>query len=67
MNLKNRKAKSAQNERGAALVSVLFISMLLVVTGGALVLATGLSTRTAVDATAEMQAYYAANLAFRTR
>jgi Tfp pilus assembly protein PilX len=60
MNLKNRKAKSAQNERGAALVSVLFISMLLVVTGGALVLATGLSTRTAVDATAEMQAYYAA-------
>lgn len=51
--------KSSQ-ERGAALITVLLISTLMLATGGALVLVTGLSTRTAIDETAEMQAYYSA-------
>src|SRR5215470_10986718 len=55
----DRIHKSRQ-ERGAALITVLLISTLLVATGGALVLVTGLSTRTAIDETAEMQAYYSA-------
>jgi len=36
------------------------ISTLLIATGGALVMSTALSARTAIDATAEMQAYYSA-------
>jgi len=52
-------ARSTQ-ERGAALITVLMISTLLLVTGGALVLVTSLSTRTVIDQTAEMQAYYSA-------
>jgi hypothetical protein len=55
----DRIHKSKQ-ERGAALITVLLISTLLLATGGALVLVTGLSTRTAIDETAEMQAYYSA-------
>jgi hypothetical protein len=49
-----------KRQRGAALITVLMISTLLLATGGALVLVTGMSSRTAIDATAEMQAYYAA-------
>lgn len=49
-----------KQERGAALIMVLLISSLLLVTGGALIMVTGLSTRTAIDQTAEMQAYYSA-------
>lgn len=49
-----------QHQRGAALVTVLMISALLLATGGSLILVTGLSARNAVDATAEMQAYYSA-------
>ena len=56
----NRKMKADRLQRGAALVTVLMMSTLLLATGGALVLVTSLSTRTAIDATAEMQAYYAA-------
>ena len=58
--MKSIKESPLKQERGAALITVLLISTLLVITGGALVLVTGLSTRTAIDATAEMQAYYAA-------
>ena len=60
MNRKHVKHEAKKSERGAALITVLLISTLLVMTGGVLVLVTGLSTRTAIDATAEMQAYYAA-------
>ena len=60
MNRQNTKSEANKKQRGAALITVLLISTLLLVTGGALVLVTGLSTRTAIDATAEMQAYYAA-------
>jgi hypothetical protein len=47
-------------QRGAALIMTLMISTLLLAAGGALVLVTSLSSRTAMDATAEMQAYYSA-------
>jgi hypothetical protein len=53
-------AKQKKQQRGAALITVLMISTLLAATGGALVLVTNLAARTTYDATAEMQAYYAA-------
>ena len=49
-----------RNERGAALISTLLISMLLMIVGGALILATSMSAVLAVDSTAELQAYYSA-------
>ena len=52
--------RERQNERGAALVSVLLLSMLLLIAGGALVLTTTMSATNAIDSTAEMQAYYGA-------
>ena len=52
--------KQSRSERGAALVTVLMISTLLMATGGALILLTSSSSRNAIDSTAEMQAYYAA-------
>jgi hypothetical protein len=52
--------KKAVGQRGAALVTVLLISTLLLAAGGALVLATTTARTTAIDSTAEMQAYYAA-------
>jgi hypothetical protein len=48
-------------ERGAALITALLVSMLLLAAGGALVVTTGMSASNAVDATAEAQAYYAAD------
>ncbi|HEX8721192.1 MAG TPA: hypothetical protein VF736_11210 [Pyrinomonadaceae bacterium] len=48
-------------ERGAALITALLVSMLLLAAGGALVITTGMSATNAVDATAEAQAYYAAD------
>ena len=56
---KHRLPQSRATERGAALVSVLLVSALLLAAGGALILATSLSANNAVDATAETQAYYA--------
>jgi hypothetical protein len=53
-------SRNRHGERGAALVTVLMISTLLLATGGALILVTSMATRTAVDSTAEMQAFYAA-------
>ena len=60
MKIQNVRKTDPKSERGAALLSVLMISALLLVTGGALLLITGMSARTAVDSTAEMQAYYGA-------
>lgn len=48
------------DERGAALISTLLISMLLMVVAGALILTTSMSAVLAVDSTAELQAYYSA-------
>src|SRR5262245_57176372 len=56
----NRQMRTDKHQRGAALITVLMLSTLLLATGGALVLVTSLSTRTTIDATAEMQAYYSA-------
>lgn len=49
-----------QGERGAALLTSLLVSTLLLIAGGALILTTSLSATNAVDSTAESQAYYAA-------
>lgn len=49
-----------KSERGAALISVLLVSMLLLSAGGVLLLTTSMSATAPVDATAEMHAYYAA-------
>lgn len=51
---------SRKNERGAALLTMLMISMLLLAAGGALALTTGMSNTTAIDSTSEVQAYYGA-------
>src|SRR5436305_15223487 len=48
-------------ERGAALVTAMLVAMLLLAAGGALVVTTGMTATNAVDATAEAQAYYAAD------
>jgi hypothetical protein len=66
MKIHNDQVKNPNRERGAALLSVLMISTLLLATGGALLLVTGMSARTAVDSTAEMQAYYAAEAGLQT-
>jgi Tfp pilus assembly protein PilX len=47
-------------ERGAALITVMLISILLLLAGGALIMVTSISASNAADATAESQAYYAA-------
>ena len=49
-----------RGERGAALVTALLISLLMLAAGGALIYTTGMSATNAIDATAEAQAYYAA-------
>lgn len=48
------------NEKGAALVTMLLVSILLLSAGLALVTATSISTTSTIDTTAEMQAYAAA-------
>jgi hypothetical protein len=48
------------NERGAALVTMLMISLLLLTAGGILIATTTMSAGNAIDSTAEMQAYYVA-------
>src|SRR6185295_17680864 len=54
------RPRNRENERGAALITVLMISVLLLTAGGALILSTSLSGTSTVDAAAEMQAYYGA-------
>ena len=57
----NEKCKGGRaKERGAALLMTLMISMLLLVAGGALIMTTSMSSTTAIESTAEMQAYYVA-------
>ncbi|HKP35578.1 MAG TPA: pilus assembly PilX N-terminal domain-containing protein [Pyrinomonadaceae bacterium] len=59
-NLEAKPDQDNKRQRGAALITVLMISTLLLATGGTLVLVTSLSARSTIDATAEMQAYYSA-------
>src|SRR5437764_6917280 len=54
------RAQDRPNERGAALVSTLLISLLLLSAGGALILTTAMTATNAMDSTAETKAYYAA-------
>ena len=49
-------------ERGAALITMLMLATLLLSAGGALVMTTMLSATTSMDSTAEMQAYYGAEI-----
>jgi hypothetical protein len=51
-----------KGERGAALITMLMLATLLLSAGGALVMTTMMSATTAMDSTAEMQAYYGAEV-----
>jgi hypothetical protein len=53
-------ASQRSGERGAALLTTLLVSTLLLAAGSALIVSTSISTTTEIDATAEMQAYAAA-------
>lgn len=53
-------ANNRAGERGAALVTMLLVSVLLLGAGGALIMTTMMSANNAVGSTAEMQAYYIA-------
>src|ERR1044072_4638690 len=55
MNTNNRAG-----ERGAALVTMLLVSVLILGAGGALIMTTMMSANNSVGSTAEMQAYYVA-------
>jgi len=52
--------KDRAGEKGAALITAVLLSMLLLAAGGTLVLTSTMTGITARDSTAEMQAYYAA-------
>jgi hypothetical protein len=52
--------RSRSGERGAALVTMLLVSILLLGAGGALIMSTMMSANNSVGSTAEMQAYYVA-------
>jgi hypothetical protein len=56
----DKRTCNRKGERGAALLTVLFMSTLLLAVGGALIMVTTTANRTAVDSTAEMQAFYSA-------
>ena len=53
-------AAGGRGERGAALITALLMTTLLLAAGGALIMTSTMAATTAADATAEMQAYYAA-------
>jgi hypothetical protein len=57
--MKSQK-QSRAGERGAALITAVLLSMLLLAAGGVLILTSTMTGITARDSTAEMQAYYAA-------
>lgn len=52
--------ENRKREKGAALITAVLLSLLLLAAGGTLILTTTMTGITARDATAEMQAYYAA-------
>jgi len=64
-NLSHKKAQNARNsrragERGAALITTLLVSVLLLGAGGALIMTTMMSATNSLNSTPEMQAYYIA-------
>jgi hypothetical protein len=56
----SESSRNRRGERGAALITAVLLSLLLLAAGGALILTTSMAGVTAIDSTAEMQAYYAA-------
>ncbi len=54
------KKRCRKSERGAALITVLMISFLLLVAAAGLLIEASMNTANVTDATAEDQAYYAA-------
>ena len=60
MRLHTTLSESRGSERGAALVTAILLSLLLLAAGGTLILTATMTGITARDSTAEMQAYYAA-------
>ena len=60
LNANDRRSANRHGERGAALVTMLLISILLLGAGGALIMTTMMSANNSMGSTAEMQAYYVA-------
>lgn len=60
MHLTSNRKIDRESERGAALISVLLISLMILTAGGILILTTGRSSTNTIDATGEMKAYYGA-------
>src|SRR5215813_14169058 len=60
MHINNKRKTRLKSESGAALLTVLMLSTLLLAAGGTLLLVSTMNTRTAIDETAELPAYYAA-------
>lgn len=60
MNCNDTVSVDRKGERGAALITSILISTLLLAVAGTVILTTGMSATTSVDATAELQAYYGA-------
>ncbi|MDQ6788870.1 MAG: hypothetical protein M3033_18865 [Acidobacteriota bacterium] len=58
--VKIKKLKNRENEKGAVMVTVLLISLLLLVASAGVLLETTMNTRNVSDATADQQAYNAA-------
>lgn len=58
--LTRRATHKREDERGAALITSLMVSTLLLVIGGALIMTSNLAQGLAIDSTAELQAYYSA-------
>lgn len=57
---------SVNGERGAALITMLLVSLLILTAGGTLLLTTSMSAANTIDAAAEIQAYYAAEAGTQT-
>src|ERR1051325_3232902 len=57
---RSNRTKRISDERGAALITVLLVSIPLLLAGGALILTTSMSASNTADAAAETKAYYAA-------
>src|SRR5215216_6315594 len=55
-----RTSSDRHGEKGAALVISILIATLLLAVGGTVILTSAMSATTSIDATAELQAYYAA-------
>ncbi len=55
-----QKASNRNGEKGAALVISILIATLLLAVAGTVILTSGMSAITSIDATAELQAYYGA-------